>query len=233
MARAPGCTAGCRALWQRRTKSRWASLARLSPTCSRLNPETIELINAHPEIFEIVERPFAHDLALLRSLGDFRINVELGRRVIARAFKNVSRYFLPSEFMLTNEQVHELASQGVAALFINASRFSDEVQSKIPVCPYTLEGILGATLACIPLPTAGSRTPTSTRCTAGTARPGTATSKTPACRRWPHGATARAGSSCLTAWTGSVPGSTGSPRDRALLYWRGLSCRQLRGALRT
>lgn len=42
------------------------------------NPEAIELINQNTDIFEIIPRPFAHDIGLLRSSEAFIWNVKAG-----------------------------------------------------------------------------------------------------------------------------------------------------------
>ena len=118
---------------------------------ARHNPEAVARIRSHPENFEIVLRPFAHDVALLRSPAAFRLNVELGRRVLTDLFGAVSPFYLPPEFMLTNEQVCALASSGVRGVFINSRRFPDHVAREVPSTPYLVEGILGARLECLPL----------------------------------------------------------------------------------
>jgi hypothetical protein len=115
-----------------------------------LNPEALAVIDAHPDIFEIVLRPFAHDIALLRSRAGFTTNVALGRRALAR-FANVTPYFLPPEFMLTNDQVRLLEDAEVEGVFINASRFKSAVAARIPHTPYRIHGVLGASLLSIPL----------------------------------------------------------------------------------
>jgi len=116
-----------------------------------LNPEAIELVNHHPEIYEILLRPFAHDIALLRSTRGFATNLSLGMLTISREFRNVVDYFLPPEFMLTSSQVEHLSSRGVKGTFINSARFKGELQGRIPNTPYVLEGVLGAKLNCISL----------------------------------------------------------------------------------
>ena len=113
------------------------------------NPEAIKLVNDHPEIFEVLLRPFAHDIALLRSTHGFATNLLLGILTISREFKKVVDYFLPPEFMLTSSQVAQLASRGVKGTFINSARFKGELQGRIPNAPYVLEGVLGARLNCI------------------------------------------------------------------------------------
>lgn len=115
------------------------------------NPESIALVNQHPETFQLLLRPFSHDVALLRSVEGFRCNVELGFATIRREFDQITPYFLPPEFMLTNEQLSELAALGCAGVFINASRFNEEAQHLIPRDPYTIEGIFGRRLTAIPL----------------------------------------------------------------------------------
>ncbi len=115
-----------------------------------INPEAIELVNRHTEVFEMPLRPFAHDIALLRSTRGFGTNLSLGMQTIAREFKNVVGYFLPPEFMLTSSQVAHLSSLGIRGTFINSARFKGELQGRIPTTPYVLEGVLGARINCIP-----------------------------------------------------------------------------------
>lgn len=115
-----------------------------------LNPEAIALVNGHPKVFEVLLRPFAHDIALLRSTAGFAANVTLGERTLRREFRRVVDYFLPPEFMLGSAHVKQLQDAGVDGLFINAARFKDELQGRIPESPYVLEGVLGSRLRCIP-----------------------------------------------------------------------------------
>lgn len=114
------------------------------------NPEAIELINSRPDIFEIILRPFAHDIGLLRTGKGFELNYQYGCRTIRREFDNVSDYFLPPEFMLTNEQLVVLHEAGTAGVFINPARFSSEMRERIPTLPYRVRGLLGRYLNCIP-----------------------------------------------------------------------------------
>lgn len=115
-----------------------------------LNPEAIALINEHPSVFEVLLRPFAHDIALLRSTAGFAHNLALGVRTLRREFRHLVDYFLPPEFMLTSAQVKQLQDAGIGGLFINPARFKDELQGRIPESPYVLEGVLGSRLNCIP-----------------------------------------------------------------------------------
>ncbi len=114
------------------------------------NPETIALVNAHPDIFEIILRPFSHDIGLLRTPAGFRVNVTLGKKVLEDQFDIVTSLYLPPEFMLTNEQICQLSNMGIRGVFINPQRFAKQVRQRIPECPYWLEGILGAKIRCIP-----------------------------------------------------------------------------------
>ncbi len=118
---------------------------------AKFNPEAIEFINLHPEIFEIIVRPFSHDVALLRTSEGFRKNLEIGWKVIEKEFRRISLFFLPPEFMLTNEQVSYLRSRGIQAVFINSSRFPEEIRDRIPQGPYQVQGTGGVTLGCIPV----------------------------------------------------------------------------------
>jgi len=115
------------------------------------NPEAIALVNRHPEIFELILRPYSHDIALLRSPEGFALNQDLGREVITSEFDRVTPYLLAPEFMLTSGQVSELSHRGVAGTFINAGRFSTAVASRIPEQPYRLTGLFDATLDCLPV----------------------------------------------------------------------------------
>jgi hypothetical protein len=116
-----------------------------------LNPEAIAFVNDHPEVFEIILRPFSHDIALLRSPAGFALNVRAGCAAIAKAFKHVTQYFLPAEFMLTNAQVNHLERSGIRGTFVNASRYKEELRSRIPERPYFVRGTFLSRLRCIPI----------------------------------------------------------------------------------
>src|SRR5512139_357101 len=111
-----------------------------------MNPEAIALVNDHPDLFEVVFRPFSHDIALLRSHSGFAFNVHTGRVTIEREFTKIAPYFLPAEFMLTNAQVRHLEGVGVRGTFVNASRFKNELRSRIPEEPYFVHGIYSSKL---------------------------------------------------------------------------------------
>lgn len=112
-----------------------------------LNPESIALINAHRELFDLVLRPFSHDVGLLRSARGFELNLDLGRRTLQREFGGALEIYLPPEFMLTAAQVKLLADHGARGVFLNPIRFRDE---RLPSRPYRVEGVLGSSLPCIP-----------------------------------------------------------------------------------
>ncbi len=114
------------------------------------NPEAISLVNANPGIFEVLPRPFSHDIGLLRSARGFNLNVSLGRAAARREFRCLNEFFLPPEFMLTSAQVKYLADAGAAGVFLNPTRFKEEIRQRLPRVPYILEGVLGSQLPCIP-----------------------------------------------------------------------------------
>jgi hypothetical protein len=115
------------------------------------NPEAVDLVREHPEVFEILLRPFSHDVAMLRSRAGFARNLELGRRTLEATVGRASDCFLPPEFMVTNSQVTFLASQGVRATFVNPSRFEPARRARIPTHPYRIRGVLDGQLLCIPV----------------------------------------------------------------------------------
>lgn len=114
------------------------------------NPEAIALINANRHIFEILQRPFAHDIGLLRSFEGFKLNCSIGAAVLEKEFGTFTPFFLPPEFMLTNEQVFALYEMGVQGAFINANRYKEETRQRIPKQPYQVIGMGNAELHCIP-----------------------------------------------------------------------------------
>ena len=86
----------------------------------------------------------------MRTAAGFRLNFECGREIVQREFRAVLPWYLPPEFMLNNEQVTALAEWGVAGTFVNADRFKDEVQRRLPPRPYLVSGVLGGRLPCVP-----------------------------------------------------------------------------------
>ncbi|MFZ2957921.1 MAG: hypothetical protein WA705_13620 [Candidatus Ozemobacteraceae bacterium] len=114
------------------------------------NPEAIALVNNHPCIFEIILRPFAHDIALMRVGKGFEFNLSIGWKVLQREFRKLTLFFLPPEFMLTNAQVKQLKDLGVTGVFINPLRFSTEIKTRISPAPYQVKGLFDTILNCIP-----------------------------------------------------------------------------------
>jgi hypothetical protein len=115
------------------------------------NPEAIALINKHTDTFEMILRPFTHDIALLRIGKGFEANFTAGHRAITKEFNNISDYYLPPEFMLTSNQLLILHNHKVIGLFINPDRFSKDIRTRISLKPYKVKGLFGTYLNCIPV----------------------------------------------------------------------------------
>ncbi len=115
------------------------------------NPEARDIIRGNPEIFEAVIRPFSHDIALIRGARGFSLNLELGARSIRETFSRVAQFYLPPEFMLSNEQVAILAASGYAGIFVNASRLASDMRARVPDRPYHVRGLGGTRLPCLPV----------------------------------------------------------------------------------
>lgn len=114
------------------------------------NKEVIDLINKHPDIFEIIIRPYAHDISLLRSSSEFIYNFELGKKTLCSLFSNVHEYYLPPEFMCNTTQISLLKDHGIKGVFINPGRYEDEISLRIPTQPYQVLGLMGDGLPCVP-----------------------------------------------------------------------------------
>lgn len=115
------------------------------------NNEAIEIINTNPKIFEIILRSFSHDVSLLRSSKGFKENFLKGHEIISNEFNNVQPYYLPTEFMITNEQVSYISEYGIKGVFINSNRFNVDSANKIPLNTYLIRGIFNKKLICIPI----------------------------------------------------------------------------------
>lgn len=118
---------------------------------AKFNPEAIALMNRHPALFEILIRPFAHDIALTRSNFGFRLNIEYGLAVLRKELRNIPAWYLPPEFMLTNWQLAVLAELGIEGVFLNPGRFETEVRGRLPHQPYRVTGVAAVRLGCIPV----------------------------------------------------------------------------------
>ncbi len=116
----------------------------------QFNPGAIRFINAHPEVFEIVLRPFTHDSPLLRLPDAFRFNVQEGIRCLRSRFERVNNFYLAPEVMVTGEQVRILEQLGIQGTFIHRGRFRDGIQRVIPDSPFVVRGILQSRMLCLP-----------------------------------------------------------------------------------
>ena len=115
------------------------------------NPEAITLINRHPRVFELVARPFSHDIALTRSRQGFLLNLDLGLTIHRLYFHALTPFFLPPEFMLGSEQVALLAEQGLLGVFVNSQRLAPGMRERVPTFPYQVRGVRGINLRCVPV----------------------------------------------------------------------------------
>ncbi|MBF0234921.1 MAG: hypothetical protein HQK65_18085 [Desulfamplus sp.] len=115
------------------------------------NPEAIIMVKNNPDIFQIIIRPYAHDIALLRTVNGFRFNLAAGLTVLNSIFGSTTAYYLPPEFMITNEQIYILSDFFIKAVFVNASRYSADLADRIPNTNYNVKGIFGTKLGCIPV----------------------------------------------------------------------------------
>lgn len=123
---------------------------------ARLNPECIQLINDNAAVFEIILRPFAHDIGLVRSPEGFLKNLQLGLDVIQSEFKHVTKVYLPPEFMCNSTQISVLVGLGIEAVCLYPARFEAEVARRIPIEPFEIKGILGTTVSTLPIDRAAS-----------------------------------------------------------------------------
>ena len=114
------------------------------------NPYIIDYINDNRNIFDIISRPFAHDIGTLRTPLGFTINFLSGHKIIKQTFKDITNFYLPPEFMLTNLQIKILMENGIKGVFINSERFPDNVSANILDDPYIVNGVLNSFLMCIP-----------------------------------------------------------------------------------
>ena len=115
------------------------------------NPEALEKINNHPEIFQILQKSFSHDLSPLRSPTGFQLNLETGLKTIKRYFKNTIPVFLQNEIMIRNQQIETLVEHGIKALFIHPERYDDMVRQIIPKKPFFCRGTHQAEILTIPI----------------------------------------------------------------------------------
>tara|TARA_R100001163_G_C5064012_1_gene201462 strand:+ start:1852 stop:3009 length:1158 start_codon:yes stop_codon:yes gene_type:complete len=114
------------------------------------NPEAITLIKNNPEIFEVVGRPYAHDIATTRSSRGFEFNMQVGLKVIKKLFNVKPKWYLPPEFMVTPQQISLLSRSGFEGIFILPGRFSERDHQKLPATAFKVRGTAHSKLSCLP-----------------------------------------------------------------------------------
>ena len=115
----------------------------------KFNPDAINIINEKKDIFEIILRPWSHDISLYRTDSLFIYNVELGIRTIKSEFESVSNYYLAPEFMITSRQVELISKMGIEAIFINPDRYQNDIKRRIIPTPHIVYGTSESTIKCI------------------------------------------------------------------------------------
>ena len=113
------------------------------------NPDAIKIINENKDIFEIILRPWSHDISLYRTDSLFIYNVELGIRTIKSEFDFVSNYYLAPEFMMTSRQIELISKMGIDAIFINPDRYQNDIKRRIIPKPHIVYGTSESTIKCI------------------------------------------------------------------------------------
>ena len=115
----------------------------------KFNPDAINIINEKKDIFEIILRPWSHDISLYRTDSLFIYNVELGIRTIKSEFESVSNYYLAPEFMITSRQIELISKMGIEAIFINPDRYQNDIKRRIIPIPHIVYGTSESTIKCI------------------------------------------------------------------------------------
>jgi len=115
----------------------------------KFNPDAINIINEKKDIFEIILRPWSHDISLYRTDSLFIYNVELGIRTIKSEFESVSNYYLAPEFMMTSRQIELISKMGIEAIFINPDRYQNDIKRRIIPTPHIVYGTSESTIKCI------------------------------------------------------------------------------------
>lgn len=115
------------------------------------NPEAIEKINSHSEIFEILLRTFSHDLSPLRSKNGYILNLEMGLETINNYFENTVDVFLQNEIMMRNQQIEIVQNKGIKAVFINPERYNNDVRTCISRLPFICHGTGNSEILTIPV----------------------------------------------------------------------------------
>ena len=115
----------------------------------KFNPDAINFINVKKDIFEIILRPWSHDISLYRTDSLFIYNVELGIRTIKSEFDSVSNYYLAPEFMITSRQIELISKMAIEAIFINPDRYQNDIKRRIIPTPHIVYGTSKSTIKCI------------------------------------------------------------------------------------
>jgi len=115
----------------------------------KFNPDVIKIINEKKDIFEIILRPWSHDIGLYRTDSLFIYNVELGIRTIKSEFESVSNYYLPPEFMITSRQIELISKMGIEAIFINPDRYQNDIKRRIIPTSHIVYGTSESNIKCI------------------------------------------------------------------------------------
>ena len=106
----------------------------------KYNPDAINIINDKKDVFEIILRPWSHDISLYRTDSLFIYNVELGIKSIKSEFESVSNYYLAPEFMITSRQIELIVKMGIEAIFINPDRYQNDIKKRIIPVPHLVCG---------------------------------------------------------------------------------------------
>ena len=115
----------------------------------KFNPDAINIINGKKDIFEIILRPWSHDISLYRTDSLFIYNVELGIRTIKSEFDSVSNYYLAPEFMMTSRQIELISKMGIEAIFINPDRYQNDIKRRIIPTSHIVYGTSESNIKCI------------------------------------------------------------------------------------
>ena len=115
----------------------------------KFNPDAINIINEKKDIFEIILRPWSHDISLYRTDSLFIYNVELGIRTIKSEFESVSNYYLAPEFMMTSRQIELISKMGIEAIFINPDRYQNDIKRRIIPTSHIVYGTSESNIKCI------------------------------------------------------------------------------------
>jgi len=113
------------------------------------NPESIDLINNNQDIFELLFRPWSHDIGIYRQDNAFIFNVQMGIEIIKREFENIANFFLPPEFMINSKQIELLNSLNINSIFINPNRYDEQTALRIPRIPYKVLATSNVIANCI------------------------------------------------------------------------------------